>query len=157
MRPRTVGWCVLLTALAVSIPAWAHVDTLSTPMVSIALGVETLTAASPSMDGLWTLVSAIAVATVLIARRRRAVAVAGIMLLLLVAFEAGVHSVHHLGDKPDGQCVVASASVHTGGVTVEQITFERPAETTAAVAVMPPASPALRPAAPDLGRAPPTA
>lgn len=157
MRPRTLGWWLVVAVLALSTAAWAHVDTMSAPVVSTPFGVDTLTAATPAMDDMWTLVSALAVATVLIARRRRAVALACTALLLLVAFEAGVHSVHHLADQPATQCVVASASTYTSGVIVETVAFERPAEATTSAAVTSLASAALRPAAPDLGRAPPTA
>jgi hypothetical protein len=94
---------------------------------------------------------------ILIARRRRAVAVACMALLLLIAFESGVHSVHHLTDQPDGQCVVASASAHTGGVAAATVAFDRPVEASTTVAVLPAPSATARPDAPDLGRAPPLA
>src|SRR5688572_1786515 len=156
MRRRMVGWCVVLAVLALSTPAMAHVTTdvvVEVPPSQL----ETLAATAPSMDGLATLVAAFAVAMILIARRRRAVAVACMALLLLIAFESGVHSVHHLSDQPDGQCVVASASAHTGGVAAATVAFDRPVEASTTVAVPPAASATARPDAPDLGRAPPLA
>ena len=156
MRPRMIGWWVMAAVLALSTPAMAHVTT-DTAVDFMPPQLETLTAATPSMDGLGTLVTAVAAAMILIARRRRTLAIACMALLLLLAFESGVHSVHHLADQPDSQCVVASASAHTGGIAVDTIAFGPPAETLTAIAVMLTASPTSRPAAPDLGRAPPIA
>lgn len=156
MRRKMVGWCVVAAVLALSTPAMAHVTTdvvVELPLTQL----ETLAAPAPSMDGLATLVAAFAVALTLIARHRRAVAVACMALLLLVAFESGVHSVHHLTDQPDGQCVVASASAHTGGVAAVTMAFDRPVEAVTTVAVPPAARAAARRDAPDLGRAPPLA
>jgi hypothetical protein len=157
MRPRILSFCVVLAVLALSTAAWGHVDTPSIPELAAALPLETLAAATPPLDDLWTLVSAAALAMVLIARRRRAVALACVALLMLVAFEAGVHSVHHLGAQPDGKCVIASAAAQTGALGVDTVAFERPAEAVAPVAVMPVVVAGLRASAPDLGRAPPAA
>jgi hypothetical protein len=158
MRRTIFGWWVMVTVLALSAPAMAHAPIglpLEPPLAPPSL--ETLVAGAPSLDGLGALLAATAVALIVIARRRRAVAVACMVLLLVVAFESGVHSVHHLTDQPDAQCVVASASIHVGGVAVATVAFDRPAETITAVTVTPTGSPANRPAAPDLGRAPPLA
>lgn len=156
MRAQMIGWWVMAAVLALSTPAVAHVTT-ETPVDFMPLQLETLAAAAPSTEGFGALVAAMAAAILLIARRRHAVAVACTALLLLLAFESGVHSVHHLADQPDSQCVVASASTHTGGVAVDTIAFGPPAETLSVIAVALTASPTSRPAAPDLGRAPPTA
>ena len=156
MRRRMIGWWVMATVLALSTPAVAHV-TVDTPVDFTPRQLETLAAAAPSTDGLGALVAAMAAALIIIARRRRALAIACTALLLLVAFESGIHSVHHLADQPGSQCVVASASAHTGGVAVDTVAFERPVETLTAIAITPTASPTTRPAAPDLGRAPPAA
>jgi hypothetical protein len=157
MRPRILSLFVVLAVLALSTAAWAHVDTPSVPDVAGAFQLETLTAATPPLDDLWMLVSAAAIVMVLIARRRRAVALASGALLMLVTFEAGVHSVHHLADQPDAKCVIASASAQTGALSVDIVAFERPAEAIAPVAVMPVVAASLRSSAPDLGRAPPAA
>ena len=151
-----LGWWVMAAVLALSTPAVAHVETII-PVEVAPTPSETLAAAAPSLDGLGTLVAALGVAMILVARSRRAVAVACLALLLVVAFEAGVHSVHHMTDPPDGQCVVASASAHIGGVAVATVAFDGPAEAITALAVTPTGSSTDRPAAPDLGRAPPLA
>lgn len=156
MRRLTFGCWVLLAVLGLSAPAMAHMKTEPTLISVTPSSIETIAAAAPSTDGLATVVVAVAVAMALIARRRRAVAIACMALLLVVAFESGVHSVHHLGDKPDRQCVIASASAHTGALAVDKIVFERPAEVMTVIALTT-ASPITRPAAPDLGRAPPSA
>lgn len=156
MRRNLIGWSVMAAVLALSTPAVAHVST-STPVELPPTTLEALTAATPSPGGLAALVAAMAVALLLVARSRRAVAVACFALLLVVAFESGVHSVHHLTDQPGGQCVVASASAHIGGVAVVTVAFDRPAQVISPVAPAPTGAPAARPAAPDLGRAPPLA
>ena len=156
MRRNVIGWWVMAAMLALSTPAVAHVPT-SPPAELPPARLETLVAAAPSLDGLATLVAAMALAMLLVARSRRAVAVACLALLLVVAFESGVHSVHHLTDQPDARCIVASASAHIGGIVVTTVAFENPTEAVSAVAVTPAGAPAGRPAAPDLGRAPPVA
>lgn len=155
---RTLLGCAVLTAavLSLSPPAVAHLSS-SAPAEIAPPVVETLSAGAPSLDGLGKLVAAIATVVILLAPHRRAVAVAGMALLLLVAFESGVHSVHHLADQPDTQCVVASASAHIGGVVVTTLAVDHPVECLTTVAVTPTASPVARAAAPDLGRAPPLA
>ena len=153
MRWSVVGWCAMAVLLTLSTPALAHVSS-SPPVEAMPPPLETLSAAAPSLDGVGILAAVLASALILIGRGRRAVVVACVLLLLLVAFESGVHSVHHLADQPDGQCVVASASAHIGGVAVTSVAFDRPAETVTALAVASMASPIARPAAPDLGRAP---
>jgi MYXO-CTERM domain-containing protein len=156
MRRRTLGWWLVVVVLAASTPAWAH-DGASAPLVATPLPRETVSAAPSSTPGLGTLVAALALVLVAMARRRRAVAIVSIALLVLVAFEAGYHSVHHLADQPDVRCVVASAAAHTAGVIVDAAAFEPPADATIAVMAAPAASAPLRPAPPDLGRAPPIA
>lgn len=156
MRRNMLGWWVMAAVLALSTPAVAHVES-SIPVEVAPTPIKTLAAAAPSLDGLGTLVAAVGVAMIFLARSRRAVAVTCLALLLVVAFEAGVHSVHHLTDPPGGQCVVASASAHIGGVAVATVACDRPAEAMTALAVTPTGSPTDRPAAPDLGRAPPLA
>jgi hypothetical protein len=159
MRLRHAGWCLVVVAvLALGTPAWAHVDVPTVPDAPPpVVTVETLAAAAPSMDGLWLLASAAALTAVAVARRRRAVALACTALLLLIAFEAGVHSVHHVADHLGAQCVVASASAHTGGVAVDAVAIEAPVDVATSIAVTPSATPVLRSVPPDLGRAPPSA
>ena len=157
MLPRTLGSWLVIIVLALGTPAWAHVDTVSEP-IAVATGtMEALSAARPSTDGVWMLAAGLALAAAAITRRRRAVAIASITLLVLVAFEAGVHSVHHLADQRDAHCVVASASTQTAGVTVDATAFDRPVDAATSVTPTPIASAELRPAPPDLGRAPPVA
>lgn len=51
---------------------------------------------------------------------RRALTIGIVLLLGIFAFEAGVHSVHHLADARDAsECRVASAASHVTGTTVD--------------------------------------
>ncbi len=55
-----------------------------------------------------------------IARRRRPVALALVLIALVLAFENGVHSVHHLGSPSEAaHCAVAVAATHSPGVVGE--------------------------------------
>jgi hypothetical protein len=66
------------------------------------------------------------IATVLALRRlRNALAIATVLAAIVLVFESGVHSVHHLGDDhAASQCVVASASTHLAGTPAEPPSFE---------------------------------
>jgi len=55
-------------------------------------------------------------------------ALALVLILLLFAFSAGLHSMHNLGRlNQAAQCAVASASTHLAGTAVESVTIEIPA------------------------------
>jgi hypothetical protein len=160
MRTRTLGLGLVLALLAVGTPALAHVALESAPAAPIQSALpsaETVSAAAPSTAGLGTLLATVAVAALAVARHRRAVALAGVALLMLIAFEAGLHSVHHIGDHLDSSCLIASASAHTGALTVDSVAFERPTEIVAPVTVSSCTQTTVRSSAPDLGRAPPAA
>lgn len=109
---------------------WAHVASAHTRLVPVPvppapveqnLGPEALLiAAAPAHDltVVW-LLGTLVVALALGGRRspRRAAALGMAVLLALLAFESGVHAVHHL-DDPDAHCAVASASVHAPSAEV---------------------------------------
>jgi hypothetical protein len=174
MRLRAVGWWVVVAAvLLLSTPAWAHIDAnavvpvpaattalIPAPLAdtpsAAALASDAYWAAGSAADAVWILVTAAAVALAL-ARRRRRVALACVVVLLLMAFESGVHSVHHLADRPDAHCVIAAVSAHTGGVTVDTVAFEPPSDVVSVVSPSSPAGIARRSDSPDRGRAPPSA
>jgi hypothetical protein len=94
---------------------------------------------------------------VAVRRSRRVVAIGGVAALVALAFEGGLHSVHHLGDERSAsQCSVASAAPHLDGAPAEPPAFS-------ALALLPgdhrvaahrPA-PSSQPFRPDAGRAPP--
>ena len=55
-------------------------------------------------------------------------ALALVLILLLFAFAAGLHSMHNLGHlNQAAQCAVASAYTHLAGTAVESVTIEIPA------------------------------
>jgi hypothetical protein len=89
--------------------------------------------------------------------RRRTIAATVALALAVLAFETGLHSVHHLGDaRGVEQCSVASVSTHLGGtpaeapsvviVTANASQPSQPAD---------PIAPRSQPFRPDAGRAPP--
>jgi hypothetical protein len=152
---------VAIALLSLGSPAFAHVAAdpapAAAPAVSSPSGVETIAAAAPEASGLAMLLAA-AVAALAIARRRRAIALTCIALFVVIAFEAGLHSVHHIGDERDAaSCVVALATAQTGGLAVESPALERPVEVGTPLAIRIETSTPVRSSAPDLGRAPPAA
>ena len=100
------------------------------------------------------LVAGLAVAS----RRPRAALALGLVLLVAVlAFESGVHSVHHLGEVGRGSaCAVASTSQQLSGMEVDAVRLER-APGDPGIALSAPAAPAPRALeeSPHEGRAPP--
>lgn len=102
-------------------------------------------------------VAALAAALIMVRGRRGrpAFVVALALLLALLAFETGLHSVHHLAE-PGRPCVVATASAHVAGTVLEAVTVDVPcAPTGMSALLLAPSPPASRPPAPALGRAPP--
>lgn len=95
-----------------------------------------------------------------LAARRRAIVVALALVLIVLAVETGVHSVHHLTDQKGGaECVVALASAHVHATAeppaaVHDPWAGGPVDTVVAPA---PERPGARPLRPDEGRAPPAA
>lgn len=117
-----------------------------------------LVAAAPAPDLTLVWVLGVLVAALALASRRsprRAAVLALAVLLALLAFETGFHSVHHLSD-PGARCVIASASSNLAGVAassvdvVTSILIET--GTTPAAEPVALSAPAFRP---DEGRAPP--
>jgi len=76
--------------------------------------------------------AAVALAASLALRRaagRRAVALALVALLTVVAFEVALHSVHHLGDADDGaSCPVLTATVHLSGAPAPEVDVRAPVQ-----------------------------
>ena len=127
------------------------------PIAAAALENLTWFAAPAPATVPWPLLAAAIAMAALGARRpRRALALMLIVLAAVFAFESGIHSVHHLGDR-DGaqQCAVAAASQHVAGTEIHAgVADATPAESSLLAA-----SGALvtraRFTGPDQGRAPP--
>lgn len=165
---------LLLTALVVfglTAPTRAHVldRAASLPVVQVAevdvrnsgptvpAPVSSVVAAVPASPTV-PLIPLLVLAASLIPAFRSRRAVAGLLMVLLAmfAFEAGVHSVHHIGDQDEAaRCVVASASSSLSGAIADPGTLVAPAATDD---VAPPLELGTLPqrfALPDQGRAPP--
>jgi hypothetical protein len=80
----------------------------------------------------WAPLLILAALLVPVARSRRTVAGLLIALLAIFAFEAGLHSVHHLGDEAEeARCIVAAGTPNLIGAVGEPVTFgsiEEPGE-----------------------------
>ena len=96
-------------------------------------------------------------ALVLGARHRRTLALALVLIAGLLAFEAGVHSVHHLGSARDmSQCAMAAAAAHVqGAIDDPAAALERPGPVSAAPTAPAPQRLATRVWRAGQGRAPP--
>lgn len=104
---RAVPILVSVALLLVAAPAGAH-DGAHRPDI-VAADAALDSAIGPGV----LLVGALAVAGALGMRRRRRLALALAALLLVLAFEAALHSVHHLGDPARAaECAVAVATAH---------------------------------------------
>ena len=107
----------------------------------------------------WPLLAAVATAAAIAVRRRpRAALALGLVLLVgVLAFESGVHSVHHLGEQGHGNpCAVASTSLNLTGLEIEPgVVLSAPAALGLAVAMAVPSDPRALPESPHEGRAPP--
>lgn len=142
-------------------PAAAHgpMGAPDAPGVAAVPGVAWQAAQAPAAIPWPALLVALAVLAARVRRPRRAVALGLVLILALFVFETGVHSVHHLGDRPGNPaCVVASAMAQLAGTPVDLQTIEpvirRAPEM---VALEQQTNPAVRSLAVHRGRAPPLA
>ena len=165
-RACTLSATVLFVVLAMGVRASAHTAAPTTDQIPrLGLGsvpapvasALALVSGAPSPSTAWlALVAAIPI--LLFRRSRRAAALVLVLILLVFAFEASIHSVHHIGDQHADQCVVGAAATHLAGLEIGPISLDDPAlrvDVTVAETGqdMWPAG-SLRPAS---GRAPPTA
>jgi hypothetical protein len=107
----------------------------------------------------WPLMLTVAVLALIGARRPRpALAVALILVVAVFAFESGVHSVHHLGDRDRGEhCALAAVSQHLAGAEVDVVILVENLPLTRQLAVTDALIERVRLSGPDQGRAPPVA
>jgi hypothetical protein len=98
-----------------------------------------------------------AVALGIAARHRRALALALILIGGLLAFEGGVHSVHHLDSPRDmSRCAVAAAAVHVpGAIDAPPAPPDGPDRVSEALPSLGPQRPGTRAWRAGRGRAPP--
>lgn len=162
--PLLIALTLAVAFLATASSALAHPKTPPpTTVVAAVAGEEGTTlewraAASTGHIGsvvLWLVAALVALAVV--RRLRNALALATVLAVIVLTFESGIHSVHHLGDDHGAsQCVVASASTHLAGTSAEPpscdvfsvLTVDRPAVIAQSIT-------ASQPFRPDAGRAPP--
>ena len=155
-----------LTALATvaalvvaAAPAAAHsTGAIVTTAASIAdtLPHHQLVAAAPLPSLSWTVLALLAALTLAaVTRPRRAVVLALVLVVGVLAFETGLHAAHHVGDD-SARCVVASMSSQLHGTTLAVTIDAAPAVVDEARISAPSIVRAAgRALAPDAGRAPP--
>jgi hypothetical protein len=148
---------VLVALVATAVPAAAHQPAPAAPVQVVAAELREVIAAAPSSAGLpWLAMLATGAAAVAFARRpRHALAVVLLIVTVVLAFETGVHSTHHLG-RDSGSCSIASVSgqlsATVGDPDVHATPCDLPSMTVGAPAVPVAVSGTLPP---DAGRAPP--
>ena len=155
---------VALALVGLLVPALAHAHpgglvVAPTPLVPLELPATSLRAAAPAIPPVALLLGLAAGALLALAARsrpRRALVLALTLLLVVFAVEAGVHSVHHLGDRAASACAIAAAAGHLtvcldDGPPVVAV----PLAAVGAVTDEGPAAPAAPGLGPDLARAPP--
>jgi hypothetical protein len=173
MRRSWVATVLLMTLVVCGLtaPARAHVLDRAASVVQPVAGAETSdsrpTAPAP-VDSIAKAVPAsptvplilllpILVASLILAYPSRRILV-GLLIPLLAVFalEAGVHSVHHLGDQDAAaRCIVAAASLNLSGTVAAPVTLVAPAATDDPAPPVDPERLPQRLALPDQGRAPP--
>ncbi len=123
-RVTAVG-LLAVVVLAVGVaPASGHVRShaLATPAATGTQAGLTPSAlyAVPGLPApVWGLALALVVTLALVRRRpRHTLALVVALTLTVFSFQAGVHSVHHLGAGDGGQCPVATAAAQTAGTLV---------------------------------------
>lgn len=158
---------VIATGLGLAVPvttAWAHpraappvADEVAAPAPLAGPVAAAPLPTPPPLAPAMALGLALAMVLVL---RRRALVPALALALVVLAVETGVHSVHHLADRPDaGECTVAvtTAQVHGTADTAPADYGLWTAVVLGAVPLPAPERPGSRPLRPDEGRAPPSA
>jgi hypothetical protein len=177
-RPRvraSLAALVVSLALAASAtPAWAHPRAV-VPAAAVETGSPATPVALPAAAPpapvvpapVWPQPGPLAPAAVLaialglaLTARRRALVTALALVLVVLAVETGVHSVHHLTDQRGAaDCVVAMASANVHGTAASPPAVYAPWIPGPVGAVVAPAAerPGARPLRPDEGRAPPAA
>ena len=152
-----------LTLVGSAVPAAAHQRSLplvAEPPASTAVVTPVVPVAEPPAAAtIWLALVLTIVLGLAVATPRRTLVVALTLVLVVLALEAGVHSVHHLSDRQAAaQCAVASAATHVQGaeqpVAPDGAWIATPLGTVTAPDLDRPGS---RPLRPDEGRAPPAA
>jgi hypothetical protein len=179
-RWRPVLLLATLAVLLAAAPATAHVapaaatvtgtsGPASAPSPGLAqpgLDLPPAVSLPPASDASWPLALPLALALGVglfalvrgIPRRiRLAGLVAGLVAgLAVLAFETGVHSVHHLGEARSDVCAVAATATQLAGAPIEASSVEPVlVATPEPLPAVAPISPAGRTHRPDEGRAPP--
>jgi hypothetical protein len=152
----------LVASLATVAPAAAHMTTAPLAAVSATAPSVPASAALPGtasgFSPAWVGLILLAVAQALGKRRpRRAVAFLLCLVLAIFAFEAGMHSVHHLGAGDSGttHCAIASATAHALEAIFESVTVAPVPEPQWLVGADDGCRAAWISLRPDSGRAPP--
>ena len=117
-----VGATALLVVLFGPTSSWAHqsVSASAVPTASV-----TEWSGLPGGAGGGLLLAALAAGIGLGLRRPRRLAAGLVILVLVLAFEAGLHSVHHVGDPHQAAaCAVGVATAHLAGSPVEVVTVD---------------------------------
>jgi hypothetical protein len=156
--PRILPLCALLVTalLAAASPVAAHAPVPPAVVFTPPTLNETLTAAPvPALP--WAALAVIAtVALVGAWHPRRAFALSLVLVVGVLAFEAGLHSTHHLGQADESRCVVAGVAAQLSADLVATAFDAPPAPVLeTAVTVPAPLPVAARIVAPHAGRAPP--
>jgi hypothetical protein len=143
---------LLLTALVTV--SRAH-DTPHPPVLAQAPVADPAEARGPAPASLLLVVLAAVSAAGMVRRKRLALSL--VLLLAVLGFEAGFHSVHHLDDPARAaECAVAVATAHLAGSLVDGVSAGPVAlRALCPVVLALPAPVVLLPRAPHTGRAPP--
>jgi hypothetical protein len=126
------------------------------PASDVTRSAPTLVAASASAPPVIALVVLAVLLAAVAVSPRRALVVALVLVLAVLTFEAGVHSVHHLGDAQPA-CTIAAVSAHVSGISVDSPDASaRASDPSDPLALPPPAPVRATTLAPHESRGPPS-
>jgi hypothetical protein len=161
--PVLITFGALVASLAAAASAAAHMATAPVVAVSATAPPAPASAALPGTASgfypAWVGMILLVVAQALGMRRtRRSIAFLLCLVLGMFAFEAGMHSVHHLGAGDSGttHCAIASATAHGPEAIFESVTVAPVSEPQWLVSADDGCRAAWILLRPDSGRAPPT-
>jgi hypothetical protein len=175
MRRLVPGLAMILIAATVMLlgtatPSWAHQE--HSTAFSIDARTPHVDPASPGWEALalsmlpespavpWPLLAGGVLLAVTLCRRRtrRAIALALVLLLAVLCFEDGLHSVHHLGGQAKHvRCAIATATAHLSATAVDTAATADIVLPVVAVTIETSRTdPLARFLCPDQGRAPPS-
>lgn len=113
-----------LMVLLVGTAAWAH-EAAKVPATDLVTGSVAENTATPTTDVSGLLLAGLVAGIVLCLARPRRLPATLVIILVILGFETGLHSTHHLNDPARAaDCTVAGLAVHLVGSPVDDVSVD---------------------------------